>query len=319
MSRLPAFPLRDFDRKPDLSIEPMERRLRIRDDRLHFDHQQRARARVKREDIDRATFSPDRERDFDLDRPSEASKTTDDQLHDRGVALVHEPVQLLSAPPQPDVEICSECCGSSDHGAHRDAIDPAAIDQRDLGSREARVNRDVGLATLEANPEGSELTAESKSIHSRMVTDVHSLAHMGGVARAASNGIRSFASQGVRIHEPTTRARRFRVNGLGDCHLIAFPAAAPLTPGRTSPCAVLTVIRHRTGDDRRARASADAAGARLRRQAIGEHFPRLGRLLLAGPRPWRGRAGLDLAVAEDDHVRDLLLLGGPDLVLHPVR
>ena len=61
------------------------------------------------------------------------------------------------------------------------------------------------------------------------------------------------------------------------------------------------------------------AGARFRRDAIREGLPVLGLLLLAGPGPRGRRPSLDLAVAQHEHVRDLLLLGRTDLVLHPVR
>src|SRR4029079_40745 len=65
--------------------------------------------------------------------------------------------------------------------------------------------------------------------------------------------------------------------------------------------------------------SACAPLPRLVRKPVREGVPRLRLLLLAGARPGRRRPGVDLAVAQHDHVRDLLLLGEPDLVLHPVR
>src|SRR6266853_4302263 len=70
---------------------------------------------------------------------------------------------------------------------------------------------------------------------------------------------------------------------------------------------------------RQPRGSGDHPAARFSGQPIGEGLPRLGWLLLAGARPRRRGSGFDLAVAENQHVRDLLLLGRPDLVLHPVR
>jgi hypothetical protein len=54
-------------------------------------------------------------------------------------------------------------------------------------------------------------------------------------------------------------------------------------------------------------------------QPIGQLVPALGWQLLACPRPRRGRARLDLAIAEHEHVGHLLLLRQADLVLHPVR
>src|SRR4029077_20040784 len=51
----------------------------------------------------------------------------------------------------------------------------------------------------------------------------------------------------------------------------------------------------------------------------GKVIPTDCRLLLPCPRPWRSRPCLDLAIAQDEHVRDLLLLREADLVLHPVR
>src|SRR3954454_17466452 len=70
---------------------------------------------------------------------------------------------------------------------------------------------------------------------------------------------------------------------------------------------------------RRSRWSRDAPLAGLRGQPIRQRLPRFGGLLLPRPGPRRRGPGLDLAVPEDDHVGHLLLLGGPDLVLHPVR
>ena len=46
---------------------------------------------------------------------------------------------------------------------------------------------------------------------------------------------------------------------------------------------------------------------------------RSARELLSSPRAWRGRARLDFAIAQHEHVRHLLLLRQSDLVLHPAR
>lgn len=206
MSRLPASPLRDVDREPDLPIESVERRLRIRDHRLHLHDEQRPGARVKREDVDRAAFTPDRERHLDLHDPTETSKTANDQLDDTGMTLVHQAVELFAAPAQPDVEIGAECGGGSNQSADRDAVDPAAIDQGDLGSRETRILRDIHLTTLEANSQGLELSAESESIHPVMVTCGSSLALIWRLNSRISRQLRSTASQSVRINPPTTWA-----------------------------------------------------------------------------------------------------------------
>lgn len=242
MSRLPALPLRDFGREPNLPIEPVERRLRIRDHRLHLHHEQRPAARVKREDVDRAAFAPDRERHLDLHDPTETSKAADDQLDDTRMALVHQAVELFASPAHPDVEIGPECGGGSNQGANRDAVDPPAIDQGDLGSREACILRHICLTTLEADPQRTELAAKSESIHSAMVTSGSSLALIWRLTAHVSHQIRSSASQGVGIHPSAAHARRLQVNGLPGCHLIAIQAVGPLVSGRLSPCAVLAVI-----------------------------------------------------------------------------
>src|SRR3990170_1366709 len=64
------------------------------------------------------------------------------------------------------------------------------------------------------------------------------------------------------------------------------------------------------------RPSVGPARPGLRGEAGGEVFPAFRRLLLAGAGARRCRPGLDLAIAEHDHVRDLLLLRETDLVLH---
>ena len=56
----------------------------------------------------------------------------------------------------------------------------------------------------------------------------------------------------------------------------------------------------------------------LLHQAVGQCIPTERLELLAGSGAGRRRTGLRLAVADDEHVGHLLLLGQPDLVLHPV-
>jgi hypothetical protein len=51
-------------------------------------------------------------------------------------------------------------------------------------------------------------------------------------------------------------------------------------------------------------------------QLRGKLFPTDWRQLLPSPRAWRRLTTLNLAIAEHEHVRHLLLLGEPNLVLH---
>ena len=64
-ARRPPSPLAcDLARQARLAVDRHEHRLQIRNHRLHLDDKQRHGRRVKREHVDRSTFSPDRERDF---------------------------------------------------------------------------------------------------------------------------------------------------------------------------------------------------------------------------------------------------------------
>src|SRR6185369_5986074 len=65
--------------------------------------------------------------------------------------------------------------------------------------------------------------------------------------------------------------------------------------------------------------SVGPTSSRFGRQTSGQLVPAeglLGRILRRAAAPEGGRPGFDLAVPEDQHVRDLLLVGEPDLVLH---
>src|SRR5512140_1893782 len=63
--------------------------------------------------------------------------------------------------------------------------------------------------------------------------------------------------------------------------------------------------------------SSDGARGGLLGETGGEVIPGDALLLASVAPAHRGGASLDLAVAQDDHHRHLLLLGEPDLVLHP--
>ncbi len=60
----------DLSSQSSLAVEAMDRRLRVGDDGLDLDDEQRfAGSRDERQDVDRAALAPDRERDLDLDDP----------------------------------------------------------------------------------------------------------------------------------------------------------------------------------------------------------------------------------------------------------
>ncbi len=162
---------REIAREPSLAIDPVEHRLRVRDDGFDLDDDERAGGRVEAEDVDGPALAPDGERRFDLHGPTRCSQAPNDGFHDRGVVLIEQAVERLAAPSEPEIHLGTECDRGTDDRTNRDAGQLAAVDQRDQRSREAGLVGDVLLALALANPKGPELATESELVHLRIIGD----------------------------------------------------------------------------------------------------------------------------------------------------
>ena len=163
--RPPFAPTRDLARQPRLPVERDEGSLDVRDHRLHLDDEQRRRRRVEREDVNRAAFASDRERDFGRDLPAEGCEPPHDRLHERGVRLVQQSVERLAVPEQPAVEPCAECIGERAEHPDRQPICPASFDAGDGRSGDARVPREVDLSPPASPPQRPNRESEPNRIH----------------------------------------------------------------------------------------------------------------------------------------------------------
>ena len=156
-------------RETCLAIQPVERRLCVRDDGLHLDDEERAERGMEGEHIDGPALAPDRKRDLDVDDPAEPRETGDHRINQCGVRLVQESIQLLAAPAQSQVDVGAQGLSRSDEGPDSDTLELPAVDGRNQRSRQTRITRDVRLTTLKSNPERAELPTEPKAIHPAIV------------------------------------------------------------------------------------------------------------------------------------------------------
>jgi len=163
--RPPSAPARDLARQPRLPVERDEGSLDVRDHRLHLDDEQRRRRRVEREDVNRAAFASDRERDLGRDLPAEGCEPPHDRLHERGVRLVQQSVERLAVPEQPAVEPCAECIDERAEHPDRQPICPASFDAGDGRPGDARVPREVDLSPPASPPQCPNRESEPNCIH----------------------------------------------------------------------------------------------------------------------------------------------------------
>lgn len=143
----------------------MQRGLAVRNHGFDFDHEDDSCRPMKREHIDRPSPAPDRERDFDRDLPSGCAKQEDDQLNQLGMGFIEEPIQLLTVPPNANVDRSADGSSNADEGTDRHGLEHPALDARDHSPREPRNATDVLLAKLLANAERAELPSDTDRIH----------------------------------------------------------------------------------------------------------------------------------------------------------
>jgi len=122
-----------------LAIQPVKGGLRVGDDRLDLDDEQGAEERVEREDIDRPTLAPDRERDLDVNDPPKASEKLHERIDQPGMCLVDQAVESLASPSKVEVHVRAERGRRPQERAHvTPSSSPRSIDAINERERPAR-------------------------------------------------------------------------------------------------------------------------------------------------------------------------------------
>ena len=98
---------------------------------------------MEREDVDRPALAPDRERDLDLDDPTEPLEESHQGVDERGMRLVHKAVESLASPSKVEVDVRTERGRRPYERAYRDAVELAAIAA--IRERERRARADTSL------------------------------------------------------------------------------------------------------------------------------------------------------------------------------
>lgn len=94
----------DLGSKSSLAIEPVQRRLRVRHDRLHLDDEHDSCQSMEGQDVDRAALAPDRERDLDGHLPAGRTKEKHRRIDEPSVRLIEQSVECLPIPSKADVD-----------------------------------------------------------------------------------------------------------------------------------------------------------------------------------------------------------------------
>jgi hypothetical protein len=165
----PASFHRQLGRQASLPIETRQHGLQVWNDRFDLDDEQRARAGMKREEIDRAALSANVEGNLCRDSPMEPGKHRDDMLNQLGVARVQESVEPLALPEQANVDTRAKLGGDAVERVDRDPIGSSSLDPRDDGSRYPCADAQVRLGPLTAMSERAHSEPISDDIHDASV------------------------------------------------------------------------------------------------------------------------------------------------------
>lgn len=80
---------------------------------------------------------------------------------------VEEAVESFAVPPDPDVEIRTECRADRLDMGETDTAQVAPLDPRTLRGRDARVSAKVRLAPSTADSQGAERSSDANAVHRR--------------------------------------------------------------------------------------------------------------------------------------------------------
>jgi len=161
----PATLARDPGSKSCLAIQGRQHRLRIGHDGFRFDHEERAARRMPGKDVDGAAFGIDRERHLHGKVPAVRREQTDDRFDEACVRLVEQPIELLAAPTDRDIEPPVERDDDPFERSNRERRHPASLEVGDRPMRQTRPGTQVLLAPASADPDGAQRQAEADRIH----------------------------------------------------------------------------------------------------------------------------------------------------------
>jgi hypothetical protein len=120
---------------------------------------------VEGQDVDRAAFASDVERDFDRGQPSGRGQDPNRRLDERGVAGVEESIQGFALPEQPDNQPGVEALSDPIEKPERDAVRPATFDSRDDRPRHTDEIGEILLAPLPPKTQCPDRQPDPDDIH----------------------------------------------------------------------------------------------------------------------------------------------------------
>lgn len=118
----------DHPGQADLSIVRRKHRLGIRDNRLDFHDQERARRGMPAQHVNRASLAEVIERHFDRRFPAALGQQPDDAIDKGRVGCIEHPVETFAMPSNADVEIGAKCSANGFEVGQRDSTDVASLD-----------------------------------------------------------------------------------------------------------------------------------------------------------------------------------------------
>jgi len=138
----------DLRGQPALHVEAPQCLLDRHELGFDLDHEQRPVGPAIREDVNRSPLAVDRERDLRVHVPSATRDGRRSGRTERGVALVHQPVEVARSPPDAGFVARVERREHRAQRPHRERVEPATLDPRDRRLVDAGLARDIELAEV---------------------------------------------------------------------------------------------------------------------------------------------------------------------------
>lgn len=117
------------------------------------------------EHINGAAISVVVERDLDRGLPTQALQLANDVVDQRGVCLVEQSIETLTAPPDSEVDVRAERVAHPIEVVEIDVPDQAALHLRDERSRQMASSREIDLAPPESDANRANRASDAERVH----------------------------------------------------------------------------------------------------------------------------------------------------------